>query len=43
MTDRKKGAFPPPRNNRYMKIVLVRPPRFLRPLLRKLCGVKKDK
>ncbi len=43
MTDRKKGAFPYPGNTNRMKILLVRPPRFLRPLLRKICGVKKEK
>ena len=26
-----------------MKILVVRPPRILRPLLRRICGVKKEK
>lgn len=37
-----KGAFlPRQKHEKKMKIMVVRPPRILRPLLRKICGVKK--
>ena len=41
--NRERSVSAPAETKDRMKILLVRPPRFLCPLLRKLCGVKKEK